>query len=677
MDINSVMTDVGNQQNQLKDIGAKTNDVASMLLEGAPRQEELSKSISTTELKDQQSAELMGQSIGHALGVDKGSASNRLTKLAAIKTQASDAAMGLLDQANQMESTDFFTNPIGYIVNNFAADELKDKAGLNLKKAEIATSEMQSINQQIQNGMETARVLNKTVDDKTIADKVELAGIAAKQVSAKMQLDLLGKQADMIKAIQSGDTTMLSAFQHQQSMAMQAQELVMRREDMQFRRVEFANKKEEQQYQYQRDIVADQHWEFGAQLAGKKEGRIAEHEAKMETLASGRFELAKDSFENKMIEEELNSARQKEQDAIKLETQSKTAKTQEERLSLAKQAQSLREEALNYKKNADATKIKVKEAAVSGVVGPYRKALKAYNSTLQLPENNDAAIKVLSNLSKMPKDSDEFKLYQIVTTAALNGSSEYLPYGVTPAGGDTAIEIMRPNLSKGESQFRSQVTDVAKGKVAYDPKDNEGEKRVKFNETARNVWQQKLTDPDSSDVTRLPQLPVMATWQDLSKTKLWNLGLKPMLDNGDTDINGKKLVSILTELVTSKKLSQSDAIAEGSAFIQRSIANNNQQYGYSRQGYAPMQAYPIVLNAANGSRMFNLADPADLTAALVLEGLRSNLITGAAIFGRQELPTVIDFANTPLDIISSGAKQRAGDNANLVSDFMNPKSKNK
>jgi len=609
MDINSVMTDVGNQQNQLKDIGAKTNDVASMLLEGAPRQEELSKSISTTELKDQQSAELMGQSIGHALGVDKGSASNRLTKLAAIKTQASDAAMGLLDQANQMESTDFFTNPIGYIVNNFAADELKDKAGLNLKKAEIATSEMQSINQQIQNGMETARVLNKTVDDKTIADKVELAGIAAKQASAKMQLDLLGKQADMIKAIQSGDTTMLNAFQHQQSMAMQAQELAMRKEDMKFRREDKAFEKEKFTYQKEHDTLIQHNWELQYDLAKGKEDRLSAHTALLDSIAEGKYEG--------------------------------------------------------------------KGNEVAGIADSYRLAVKAYNSSIQLPPDNRALIRMLSNMDKFPKDSDEFKLYQILTTSVLNGSSEYTPYGITPAGSDTAIEIMRPNLSKGESQFRSQVTDVAKGKAAYDPKDNDGEKRAKFNQTARNVWQQKLTDPDSSDVTRLPQLPVMATWQDLSNTKLWNLGLKPRLDDGDTDINGKKLVSILAKLLKDKKLSQSDAIAEGIAFIQRSIANNNQQYGYSRQGYAPMQAYPIVLNAANGSRMFNLADPADLTAALVLEGLRSNLITGAAIFGRQALPTGIDFANTPLDIISLGAKQRAGDNANLVSDFMNPKSKNK
>ena len=118
VDVNNLIMDIAGGNNALRENQNQVNSIAQSAFQDAGKLEGLNKSIAESEAKGEQAAGKMGIGIAEALGVDRKAATNRLTELAQIKTQSSDAAMGLLDQAQQMESTNFFTNPMGYIINN-------------------------------------------------------------------------------------------------------------------------------------------------------------------------------------------------------------------------------------------------------------------------------------------------------------------------------------------------------------------------------------------------------------------------------------------------------------------------------------------------------------------------------------------------------------------------------
>ena len=555
---NALMQNMDDGTNELKSIGGQTRDLTDSIIGTMGRQQELTKNIATNEAKGEQAANTMGKDLGAAYGVDQNLASNRLTKLASIKTQASDAAMSLLDQANQMESTSFFSNPIAYITNNFAADGLKERAKLNQDRANIATSEMQTINDGIRSGAETARTMTKVITDEDTANKIELTSIAAKQAADKIKFDLLGKQTDSIKAIQAGDNMQLAAMHGQQTLAMDQQRLDMAH-------TEFDAGLDERAYQHQKDMTAEKwHIEDNKFREMVYEDKIAARDA--------RLEMAK-TKENLLLD--------------------KTETGKAARAAVVN----------NYRT------VMAKLGAARTIALDENDPEIAYSQIVAYDKQPATS----------PLKQKMALLDSIVASSATNGGLVTL--GNSPVESLKAVATLDPEMQYNQGKVHKAFLENALAEVQALPNYNSMstiEKEAAINANAVGRWKAATKNPDtSSEYARLPRLTLMQGVGNVTKTAIWGKVLKPELDDGNVDITGESLLKMVDAYTQDNNVNINEAGKEAASIVVNSLKLNDLNNGQVQLGLPAQRDYNITMNVAGKLATFNLADPSDFTKALL------------------------------------------------------------
>lgn len=190
-------------------------------------------------LSGQQAAEQASIRLRNRGGLT-GDEADVMLKLIDENNQSFEQAKALQAEVDRKQSVDFFSNPLGYIVNQLTVDEDISKYNSVAHQYNLNVDHMQQLNDMIQEGATTYNATKQTVTDAAIKDatKASLAMIQAEV--ATMEAQTFATNADAVKTVLGFNNQQLQNASAAYSAYMQDQSLDISRAHLKLAREEAA-----------------------------------------------------------------------------------------------------------------------------------------------------------------------------------------------------------------------------------------------------------------------------------------------------------------------------------------------------------------------------------------------------------------------------------------------------
>lgn len=566
------------------------------------------------ELQDAQRANEVGQILATSLGANPNAPNFRLTQLGQEKTQASQEAQQLTSRYQELQSTSFLDNPILYIFNQFEADSVAQQANAANLRADNATMEMASINDQVQAGIKTAQAVTKNLSAERMANELKVSAMANTLAVDKLKLEGIKANSDAFKAVAEGNRSLMSAIEHQES-------IIQRRQEM---------------------AQAEAHFQFNKEMAIKhynlevdKFNEVkAQHDISND-FTEQRLGLAQASQDHKFEEDANNRILQLEKAAREAEKAGNKVKAQE-----------LRSQLGGIKKQLEIDKAIAERDAGQKLVSSYKQAAEVLGIAGQLAIPDDPKLlekHLQAGLKSKEADGHLWRLLNNNVTSAIEQqkaqpqNKPIYTFGFRPVDAVQTLEIAKSNLSPERAKFASDVrknVDVAAQAAMKDDKNIPIEK-LKYiaNSAVSNRYAAEFSNPEKSEFAKLPKLSEIGVGEAFS-TKVRNHPIfqkyfVPAIAEHNIDSSFENVSGFIKKALEDKVVNFNQAVEFGTQLYKESIAYNNAKWGYVSMGIAPQRSYPVL---GISDRELNLTDPTDFRTALITQTLATNKLLSFGLF---------------------------------------------
>lgn len=594
--------------NEFANIYKQTTDATASLTSNAEKSAGLKQEIDAQNLKDENNAIQVGKVLARALGADPNASNFRLEKLATTKAQATEEAMAATQEYERLSQTSFLDNPLEWLLNQFQKDSVAEKANAATMTSALATQEMQDINQQIQQGVLTNKIVAETVNEDLTAKKLELSALVSKEAADKLRIDALAKNTDALKAVMAGNNAMMSAAQHQDSVILQQQHMAQAERHFQ------ANQAMAQQ-RFSLDV---------AQFEEAKQQREISNDFKQQSM-----DFAQSKWDAKQ-----------EADANKLVLDLEDRLTKAEKSGNKDEAKSLRTQIADAKKQFEFDKALAIRDGKIDAVKRYKDVVAALGAEnlIVIPDNIYDAEKVITEGAKLAKNPQDAygqawkavrdSMASVMAQQKVDSSKHpVVAFGFTPLEAVTNMQVLNPKLEPAQARTAKAVQDQIQKEIQQikkdDPSISQKELKAEVDYRVANHFATNMKDPESSDLTRLPKPAEIANFGVAKKGgKFYSKYIAPKIETGDTDVSFDEISSLATKALLDKSVNMNELASELSSMYSEAITYNNAKQGYSRFGIPMMNRYMVY---GIGERELDLTNPTDVKTALIFKSMQSTI----------------------------------------------------
>jgi hypothetical protein len=581
----------------------QTSALSSSMMASADSSVEASKRLAAKQIEDENRATLAGQQIANIMGADPSTPNFRLNTLAAERAAAETEAMQATKQLQELGAVSFFDNPLTAIVNAFKMDSVETVMEAANTRAQIASRAIKDINADVATGMETQRAISKRVDEQRTADELELTANAAMQAANELKMKAINTNLTGLQAVQSSNNQMMSAIQHQQSMAMEQQRLALSKA---------AHQEAVTERLYRREQDAIQNARADRAEVFHRQQFEASQEYKEKTLG-----IRVEQWDWRKNKADAAAIYKIENDAAKLQAQLSKAASVEEKNRIKSKLDMLKAEAA-------VAKVEAKKRHDKELVAPYRRAVDQFPSiSLELPEDDATAIDFLDRLAK--KEPDLYDGLSNIATTNLNGISPNIAaLGRVPSDSlatlqKTGIRELPNKMGQAYKVFLADTfNELTLPKGMDEPAiSNKTKKEFIPNIINKHVYEKyesALLNPETNPVTRAPSLAEMVAIKKIAAHPITAGFLQQSVQDGVADSSVDYITERLAEGIKSGAFKQQEAADYLAMYYKEAVNYNNADYNYIGLGLPAMKNYPYVLNAGKKGNRAN-AERLDLTNA--------------------------------------------------------------
>lgn len=588
-------------------IYSQTSEVTKSITDTADKGIAIKQDIERQKMLDDEAAINVGKELAKALGADPNAANYRMKALAEQKAAATDEAIKLTGEYEKLSAVSFLDNPIEWFLNQFQKDAVAEQANAATNKSLLATQELMDINNEIQQGVLTSKIVSETVNQDLTAKKLELSAIANKQAADQLKLDALSKNSDALKAVMTGNNAIMSAAQHQDSVILQQQHMA----------------QAERHFQVSTAMAKDRFNLELEQFEEMKKQREISNDFKQQSMdfAMSKWDAKQEADANKLVldlEDRMNKA---------------------EKAGKKDEAKALRDQLTQAKKEFEMNKAIAIQQGKQDFVARYKQVVSAIgaDNMIVIPDNIYDAEKVINDGKKLadnPKDAygrawkavRDSMASVIAQTKVDSSKHPVIALGFTPSEAIGNLQLLNTKLDPAQERTANAVASRIQYEIKQLKTDNpnisDKELRAEVDYRVANHFAEAMKNPESSDLTKLPKPAELANFSVAKKGgKFFTKYIAPKIEEGNTDTSFDEIGALAAKALSNKEVNFNELASELSQMYSEAVAYNNAKQGYSRFGIPMMNKYLIY---GAGERVLDLTNPTDIKTALIFKSMQSN-----------------------------------------------------
>jgi hypothetical protein len=613
--IDALMEAQAGMNQQFGQYAQQTQEATKVISDSASSSAQVKTEVEAQKLKDDNAAINVGKVLAKALGADPNAANYRMEKLSATKAQATDEALAATEEYEQLSQVGFLDNPIEWLLAQFQKDSVAEKANAATQTSLLATQEINDINQQIQQGVMTSKIVSETVNEDITAKKLELASAANKQAAEELKLKGINANVDALKAVMSGNQALISAAAHQDSVILQHQSMAQ----------------------------AERHFQANQSMAEKR----YKLDVEQFNAAQAQREIANDFKQQSMDFAQTKWDAKQEADANKLILDLEDRAAKADKAGNKAEAKKIRDELTTTKKQLELDKALAVQEGKKDLVARYKQVVASIGAEnlIAIPDNIYDAEKVIMEGSKLAKNPQD--AYGVAWKAVRDSMASVVQqakvapdkhpvvaFGFTPLEAVTNMQVLNPKLEPAQARTAKAVQDKIQQEIQAIKKDDANisnkELKAEVDYRVAKHFTEAMMNPESSDLTKLPKPAELANFATAKKGgKFFSKYLAPKIAEGNLDTSFEEISSLAEKALTSKDVNMNELAKELSGLYSEAITYNNAKQGYSRFGIPMMNSYMI---RGIGERELDMTNPTDVKTALIYQITRSGPI-GSVLHG--------------------------------------------